>query len=398
MKSFLVASLVLSLVGFWVIHGNDNGFSHVSSFSKEEKSQDLEATSTEGMQTSSTLEAATTSGVTHIATPAHVKAIYMSSWVAGTPSVRERLIKLIDTTELNAVVIDVKDNTGVLSWDGRIRDLEELIAELHDKHIYVIARIAAFQDPLYVKLHPELAVKNVNTGGIWKDHKGVPWIDTGSRQMWEHLAVVGKEAYARGFDELNYDYIRFPTDGDLKAMRFPVSGERGLTDKKGIVTEFYAFLHETFSPLRIPISGDLFGIIATNSNETKTLGQDLGIALQYFDYVALMVYPSHFYPGTAGFQNPAAHPREIIEYSTQGAMSIITSTASSTLNASGTPLFSTSTLTAKLRPWYQDFDMGATYTAQMVRAQISAGEKYNVRSWMLWDPANKYTPSALISE
>jgi hypothetical protein len=209
--------------------------------------------------------------------------------------------------------------------------------------------------------------------------------------MWEYLAKIGHEAYARGFDELNYDYIRFPTDGDLKAMRFPISQERGLTDKRGIVKEFYTFLHNEFSPKGIPISGDLFGIIATNANETKTLGQDLGDALMTFDYVALMVYPSHFYAGTAGYQNPAAYPGEIITYSTKGALDIIASTASSTG-------VSTSSLVAKLRPWYQDFDMGATYTKEMVRAQITSGEKLGVKSWMLWDPANKYTPEALHKE
>jgi hypothetical protein len=171
-------------------------------------------------------------------------------------------------------------------------------------------------------------------------------------------------------------------------MRYPISKERGLTDKRGIVKAFYAYLHDQFAPLSIPISGDLFGIIATNSNETKTLGQDLSDALTSFNYVALMVYPSHFYAGTAGYTNPAAHPGEIITFSTKGAEAIAVSTASSTGVAS-------STLIAKLRPWYQDFDMGATYTADMVRAQIASGEKFGVNSWMLWDPANKYTPSAL---
>jgi hypothetical protein len=213
--------------------------------------------------------------------------------------------------------------------------------------------------------------------------------------MWSYIADIGKEAHARGFDELNYDYIRFPTDGALSEMQFPISGERGLHDKRGIVREFYKFLHDEFSPLGIPISGDVFGIILVNANETKTLGQDLGDALTYFDYVAPMVYPSHFYTGTAGFQNPADHPGAIITYSMKGAVSIAIATASSTQNASGTPLIASSTLIAKLRPWYQDFDMGATYTKEMVRAQMEAGYALNVDSWMLWDPANKYTPSAL---
>lgn len=383
------------LVGIFLLWVFDNGYQHISlvrglgtlSYSKGEVG-DMASTTT---QTGTTTEKIQEKVVTHIKTPKDVKAIYMSSWVAGTPSIRKRLIDLIDTTELNAVVIDVKDNTGVISWEGRIKDLDVLIEELHAKNIYVIARIAAFQDPSYVKKHPEQAVTNVKTGAIWRDRKGEPWVDTGSKAMWEYLVEIGNEAYARGFDELNYDYIRFPTDGDLKSMRYPISQDRGLTDKRGIVKEFYTYLHDEFSPKNIPISGDLFGIIATNSNETKTLGQDLGDALLTFDYVSLMVYPSHYYPGTAGFQNPAAYPGEIITYSTIGAIAIAQETASSTGIAS-------STLIAKLRPWYQDFDMGATYTAEMVRAQITAGEKFGITSWMLWDPANKYTPGALKRE
>lgn len=384
-----------ALLLVWLV---DSGYQHISfvrDLGMEAYVKQGTASSTPSAHgatnTSPIVEEAHALEVTHVQTPEHVKAIYMSSWVAGTPSFRDKLVKLIDDTELNAVVIDVKDNTGVITWDERMRDLPEFLDELHKKNIYVIARISAFQDPAYVKAYPELAVTNVNTGGIWKDRKDMPWIDTGSRQMWEYLASIGKDAYARGFDELNYDYIRFPTDGDLQAMRFPISGEKGLTSKPEIVGNFYKFLHETFSPLDIPISGDLFGIINVNQVETKTLGQDLHVALQYFDYVAPMVYPSHFYAGTAGYQNPAAHPGEIITYSMKGAIKIAEETASSTGVAP-------STLIKKLRPWYQDFDMGAVYTKEMVRAQIEAGYALDIDSWMLWDPANKYTPSALTSE
>lgn len=395
MKQFIVAVLLLTPFVFWVTGDKESVFQvgkniGTEVYSKKDDIQVVQAATSSEVTTSST----TTSSaplITHIQTPEYVKAVYMSSWVAGTPSVRARLINLIEDTELNAVVIDVKDNTGVLSWDGRIRDLDLLIKELHDKDIYVIARIAAFQDPLYVKRFPNLAVMDSVKKAIWKDRKGVPWIDTGSHQMWEYLVQVGKESYEKGFDELNYDYIRFPTDGNLKSMEFPISGERAKFDKRGIVKDFYKHLYDSFSPLGIPISGDVFGIITTNSNETKTLGQDMGDALMYFDYVAPMVYPSHFYAGTAGYTNPAAHPGPIITYSMGGAITGIVQMASSTGMA-------TSTLIKKLRPWYQDFDMGATYTADMVRAQISAGEKLGVGSWMLWDPANRYTPTALKAE
>lgn len=329
--------------------------------------------------------------VTHVAPPEHVKAIYMSSWVAGTPSIREKLIHLIDTTELNAIVIDVKDNTGVLSWDGRIGDLPELLDELHAKNIYVIARIAAFQDPAYVKLHPDQAVLSKSTGGIWKDHKGVPWVDTGSQDMWKYVYDISKKSYDLGFDEINLDYIRFPTDGALSDMTFPISGARAMIDKPGIVSDFYRYITDALHKDSIPVSGDLFGIIMVTSVDIKTLGQDMHTALATFDYVSPMIYPSHFYKGTAGYDNPAAHPGEIIFYSMSAGMKIADEVASSTGQA-------TSTIRAKYRPFYQDFDMGATYTAEMVRAQITAGEKLGIRSWMLWDPANKYTPTALKSE
>ncbi len=324
----------------------------------------------------------------HIKTPIQVKAIYMSSWVAGTKSMRERLIKMIDETELNSVVIDVKDNSGIITWDSRMRDLNEFIKELHKKNIYVIARVASFQDPEYVRLHSELAVQNIKTGDVWRDRKGVPWIDTGSQEMWKYLSDIGHEAYSRGFDEINFDYIRFPTDGDMSAMRFPISKEDGLNNKEKIVKNFYEYLHKEFSKDNIPISGDVFGIITTNKVEIKTLGQDLHDALINFDYVAPMVYPSHFYSGTDGFKNPAEHPKEIIDYAMKGAIKIADEVASSTNVASSSVAF-------RLRPWYQDFDMGAKYTKEMVRAQIDAGYSLGIDSWMLWDPANHYTPSAL---
>ena len=328
--------------------------------------------------------------VTHIKTPENVRAVYMSSWVAGTPSVRDKIIKLIDDTEINAVVIDVKDNTGLVSWNGRINDLDKLLFELHEKNIYVIARVAAFQDPLYVKKHPEIAVKNKNTGEVWRDHKGIPWIDTGSKAMWEYLLGISREAYKRGFDEINLDYIRFPTDGELSLMTFPVSGIRAKTDKRGIVAEFYKYITDELRKDGIPSSGDLFGIIMLTKADIPLLGQDLHDGLTYFDYIAPMIYPSHFYSNTAGFKNPAAHPGEIITYAMNAGIVIADEVASSTGQ-------STNTVRAKLRPWYQDFDMGATYTKEMVRAQIDAGEKIGINSWMLWDPANTYTRGALKS-
>lgn len=392
MRILVAGITALTLTFFWVSYG---GYSYVpvikeigtEYYGKEKVATTTEVTTNQNNNATSTNEKPPHI-VIHIKTPEHVKAIYMSSWVAGSPSIRKNLVRLVDTTELNAIVIDVKDNTGLLSWDGRISDLDDFLDELHSKNIYVIARVAAFQDPLYVKEHPEQAVRSKATGGIWRDNKGVPWVDPGSQDMWKYIENVSKDSYARGFDEINLDYIRFPTDGPLSDMTFPISGERGLKDKPGIVSDFYHYITEALHQDGIPVSGDLFGIIMVTKVDIPTLGQDMHTALETFDFVSPMVYPSHFYAGTAGFQNPAAHPGEIIYFAIKKGIEIADEVASSTGQA-------TSTIRAKYRPFYQDFDMGADYTAEMVRAQITAGEKLGIESWMLWDPANKYTLGAL---
>lgn len=401
MKLIIAGISVACFVFLWMSYSGYQHISQVEGLGKEEyvqaeEANTLSATATlkkvittvdAGALASTTIAAPRV--VTHIKPPKDVKAVYMSSWVAGTPSIRARLVKLVEDTELNAIVIDVKDNTGVISWDGRIRDLEDFIDELHAKNIYVIARIAAFQDPLYVKRFPDEAVKSKKTGGIWKDHKGIPWIDTGSRKAWRYIEEVSKESYARGFDEVNLDYIRFPTDGALADMSFPVSGKGGVfVNKPAIVGEFYHYITDALRKDGIPVSGDLFGIVMVTKVDIAVLGQDMHTALETFDYVAPMIYPSHFYAGTAGFQKPAQHPGEIIDYSMRLGIQIADEVASSTGQA-------TSTIRAKYRPWYQDFDMGGVYTAEMVRAQITSGEKLGIKSWMLWDPSNKYTPAAL---
>ena len=326
---------------------------------------------------------------THIATPDHVKAFYMSSWVVGTKNMREAMIKIVEDTELNAVVIDVKDNFGVISWQGRVgdEDLKSFIKSLHEKNIYVIARVAAFQDPIYAEAHKSEAVQNMD-GSIWKTRSGEKWVDSGSKPMWDYLLKIAHDAHDRGFDEINFDYIRYSVDGVGQKLIYPASGVYGVSGREKVMEEFYKYITDDLRAKGIPVSGDVFGIITTSKTDIYTLGQNLHTALKYFDYVAPMVYPSHYAAGTFGFANPAANPKGVILASMQGAIDISKDLASSTG-------MSVESYVRKLRPWYQDFDMGATYTADMVRAQIEAGESVGINSWMLWDPSNKYTKAAL---
>lgn len=363
---------------------------------------------------------------THLPTPPAVKAIYMTSCVVGTPSFRENLAKLIEETELNSVVIDVKDFTGNLSFipenpalKGAVSknclapDMRKFIKSLHDKGIYVIGRITVFQDPHLVKEHPEFAVKRESDGGVWKDYKGLNFTDPGSREVWDYNVSIARESYAAGFDELNFDYIRFPSDGNMRDISFPFSGKKS---KAEVLRQFFAYLNKELKPLGAVLSADLFGMTTTNTDDLN-IGQVLENALPYFDYIAPMVYPSHYPPKFLGFAKPATKPYEVVKFSMDEAVkrTVATttvvamfgeqpiSTTTPSIGSAGSPqtkpfLYRKKAFDAnKIRPWLQDFNLGATYTAEMVRAQIQATYDAGLDSWMLWNAANRYTASALES-
>ena len=350
--------------------------------------------------------------VTHLKTPEPLKALYMTSCVAGTLSWRDSLKKLIETTELNAVVIDIKDYTGSVSFKETskcfINDLRAFISELHVRNIYVIGRISVFQDPAYTKLFPELAVKKKSDGEVWKDYKGLSFIDVGARPYWDYIVDISKEAYALGFDEINYDYVRYPSDGNVADTLY--TWTTGTTTKTEMLKSFFEYLHnelkdpstrstDSESPRgirgatssgQVPVlSVDLFGMTMTVTSDMN-IGQVLELALPYFDYVSPMVYPSH-YPATwNGFANPAEYPYEVVKISMSSAVKRETAWNLLQGLASTTP--------SKMRPWLQDFNLGATYGPDKVRAQIQATYDVGLTSWMLWNAGNKYTISALLPE
>lgn len=349
--------------------------------------------------------------VKHIKTPEPLKAVYMTQCVAGTPSFREKIVKLVDETELNSIVVDIKDYTGTVSFATgdpqidslggvgcRVDDMKEFVEYLHSKNIYVIGRVTVFQDPLYAKAHPELAVKRKSDGGVWKDRKGISFIDVGARPFWDYIVSISKKSYELGFDEINFDYIRFPSDGDMKDISFP---HTGAVLKKEMLRQFFEYLNKNLSGSGIVTSADLFGMTTTNADDLG-IGQILEYALLNFDYVSPMVYPSHYPNGFNGWPNPNKVPYEIVKFSMDSAVSkvnflyaeISTTTASSTpdkkMMQRVNPL--------QLRPWLQDNDYPVHYTSQMVRTQIQATYDAGLTSWMLWDPANTYTREALLGK
>ncbi len=333
---------------------------------------------------------------THVETPEPMKGIYMTACVAGTPSWRNSLMKMIETTELNSVVIDIKDYSGTISiidsnlntnttTGCKVKDMREFIAELHSKDIYVIGRISVFQDPYYTKLHPELAVKKKSDGSVWKDHKGLSFIDVGAKPYWDYILKIATTSYALGFDELNFDYIRYPSDGNMKDTSY--TWTMGTSTKAQMLENFFSYLHYNLKDTGVKTSADLFGM-TTTANDDLGIGQILERTLPYFDFVYPMVYPSHYPPTWNGFKNPAEHPYEVIKLSMQGGIDKEQALNISLGKATSSP--------SKLRPWLQDFDLGAPYNAPEVKAQIKATYDIGLTSWLMWDASNKYSPSAYL--
>jgi len=334
---------------------------------------------------------------THLDIPEAVKGVYMTACVAGTPSIRSKMVKLVEETELNTIIIDIKDYSGTISFrvgdplldgfDGpgcHVSDMREFVDSLHKKGIYVVGRITVFQDPYYSKLYPELAVKKESDKSIlWKDRKGIIYIDPGAKEMWDYIVMLSRGSYEAGFDEINFDYIRFPSDGNMDDMYYPFSEEKILADmsfgKAKVLRDFFAYLDDNLKDTGAVLSADLFGMTTTNKDDLN-IGQILEYAEPYFDFIAPMVYPSHYPKGFMGYDNVNAHPYEIVKFSMDEASKRL-------IVATSTPL--------KLRPWLQDNDYPVHYTPEMVRAQKQAVYDAGLTSWMLWDAANTYTREAL---
>ncbi len=324
---------------------------------------------------------------THITTPKNVRAVYMSSWVTSTPSIRQKIVDLIDSSEINAVVIDIKDATGRVSFlvddpvvsdtqspKDLIKNIPDLIQTLHDKNIYVIGRISVFQDPYLTKLKPEWAIKTKSTGAVWKDKKGLSFLDPTKQEVWNYIVHLAKFSHDQGFDEINFDYIRFPSDGNISDISYPTADG----SKSDAIEKFFIYLHDEMKSAGITTSADLFGL-TTEATDDMGIGQVLEKALPHFDYIAPMVYPSHYPKGYQGFANPAAKPYEVITIAMKKGVARAVALG---MDAS------------KFRPWIQDFNMGTTYTASMIKDQIRALHEQGIDSYMVWDPANTYTTEA----
>jgi hypothetical protein len=322
--------------------------------------------------------------------PRMIKAVYANLGVLATPERLNELIHIADTTEINAIVVDVKQDT--IYYDTQVpffKDLDGVVApvfdpkqlldELHAHNIYVIARMVVFKDPIVAEQRPDLAVKDENTGGLWRDDNGAAWVNAFNEELWRANADLGVELTKLGFDEVQYDYIRFPSDGNLKTSDF--GHDYTEANRRAAIAGAVKLGTDEIHAAGGTFSLDLFPIIALEGND-QGIGQTLQDLTPLADYISLMIYPSHFITGNIPVDGmPNDFPSETVKYTLDKAEELVPGTMQ------------------KMRPWLQDFtypmDGYSAYGPTQVRAQIDAAEAHGVSGWLLWNAAGEFHVDAL---
>ncbi|MBD5476623.1 MAG: sugar fermentation stimulation protein [Lachnospiraceae bacterium] len=330
--------------------------------------------------------------------PVKVKGIYVSGPVAGTAKMDD-LINLVEQTELNAMVIDVKNDEGKITYKMQseqvteleagvryIPDIKELVTKCKEKNIYLIARIVAFRDPYLAEKKPEWAV-HTKSGQIFRDKKGLAWVNPYEREMWDYLAEIASQAAADGFDEVQFDYIRFSTDIGEGEVDYGPEAEQ--VDKVEIITEFTEYLYNTLLPQGVYVAADVFGTVIDNETDQEIVGQDYVKMAEHLDYICPMVYPSHYHNGAYGIAVPDADP-----YAT-----IYAAASSSVQELGAVPREKC----AHVRMWLQSFTAGwvsghISYGPQQIREQIKGAYDAGYEEWILWNAAVNYQPDSLLTE
>jgi hypothetical protein len=327
-----------------------------------------------------------------VPTPNPVRGLYVNRWAA----IGDRMWQLIDVakrTEVNALVIDVKDDRGLVLYHSHValakeigadttrpmsyRRLRAVLDTMRAHDIYPIARIVVAKDPLLAEAKPEWSIKRKRDSMPWLDKNQRPWLDPTHPEVWKYAGDLAAEAVNLGFSEVQFDYVRFPDEDRLiREAYFPLMQGRV---RAQVIHDQLSYLRTLVKPLRVPMTIDVFGLSATDTTDMG-IGQKWEMFVDQVDVVLPMDYPSHFAPGTFGLGNPNAHPYSTLDHALRDAKN----------RSAGIPN------AARIVPWYQDFTLGPPrYGASQVLAQMRAGRDNGIDSWMLWNPGSRYSIDAL---
>ena len=323
-----------------------------------------------------------------------VKALYVNAWAFGSPKLWQ-LVRLADSTEINAFVVDVKDDTGCLLYPSevkvaqdigatkcvRTKDVATRLDTLRAHNIYTIARIVVAKDPLLAERKTAWSVQRRDGGGLWRDRIDIAWVDAFNDSVWIYAAQLAAEAVHLGFNEVQFDYVRFP-DEPKEALAEAVFSARkpGESEREGVQAGI-AILTSRLQPLGVPVTFDIFGL-------TSSATGDLGIGQVWEDFVTVadvvlpMVYPSHYYRGSYGLAWPNGEPYRVVHNALNEAIE------------RSRPL----ARAAVIRPYLQAFTLGRRkprYTPHEIREQIRAAEELGIETWVLWNPRSVYQRDSL---
>ena len=326
---------------------------------------------------------------------ANIKGLYVNAWAFGSPKVWQ-LVRLADQTEVNAFVIDVKDDTGCMLYPSsvptaqqiganncvRAKDARARLDTLAAHGIYTIARIVVAKDPLLAERKPAWSVKERDTGGLWRDRINIAWVDAYNDSVWIYSAQLAAEAVRMGFQEVQFDYVRFPDEPRERMATAIFPAHRPGQTQREAVRAHVALLKDRLRPLGVPVTFDIFGLTASVTTGDLGIGQVWEDFVRVADVVLPMVYPSHYYRGAFGYAWPNGQPYHIVRSALTDALH-----RSRPLPGS-----------AEIRPFLQAFTLGRRlprYTPFEIREQIRAAEDLGITSWVLWNPRSVYQRGSL---
>lgn len=347
-----------------------------------------------------------------------VKGIFVTGPMAGTSNM-ENLIELVEETELNAMVIDIKNDEGRVTYDMQepmveelgsgiryIQDIEALVTKCKEKDIYLIARIVAFKDPFLADTKPEWCIHNAD-GSLFKDKGGLAWLNPYNKEVWDYLLAIAEEALHIGFDEVQFDYIRFSTDSGMEGADFGQAGEE--KDRQEIITDFAAYASKKIHEAGGIVSADVYGMVIDSEVDQRIVGQNYVELSKYLDYISPMVYPSHYGPYNYNIPVPDAEPYKLVLTALQSSKKVLSGIPAGTVSGNMeeytkeemAALLPMEGVCAQVRPWLQDFTATwvkghIPYEAEEIRAQIQAVYDAGYEEWILWNASNRYTEDGLL--
>lgn len=316
------------------------------------------------------------------ASTAVLRGVHFNGWTAGSTTARRRFLADMRAAGFNAVAIAVKDYDGRVFVRGvplahesgaflnAIPDLAAAVRDFKSQGVYTIARIAVFKDNHLARRRPDLAV-HFPDGSIWTNDNGTAWVDPYKTEIWHYAIDIASRAALAGFDEIQYDYIRFPSDGKTRQCRYARKDHTAQTASAAL-RDFLSLSRERLKPLDVKLSVCTFGL-TTSVDNGMGIGQQLDQMADLVDFVSPMMYPSHYAKGEYGLKNPNRQPYLTIHRGIKDALARLGARPEA------------------LRPYLQDFSLGVRYTPAHVRSQIRAAEELGVRGWILWNPQNRYS-------